>query len=74
MSIVSFFSTNKDQEAVDSEMEEKESKDNESDEEATDKHSLFYEKKFNTWCSNDYSWLKHDSGKPVMNKTTNATF
>ena len=78
MSIVSFFSTNKDQEAVDSEVEEKESKDNESDEEATDKsqkpNSLCYEKKFNTRCSNDYGWLKHDSGKPVMNKTTNATF
>ena len=64
-SIASFFSTNK--EAVNSEMEEKESKDNESDEEATDKskkpNSSRYEKKFNTWWSNDYSLLKHDSGE-----------
>ena len=68
ISIASFFSTNK--EAVDSEMEEKESKDNESDEEATDKsqkpNSSCYEKKFNTGWFNNYSWLKHDSEKGML--------
>ena len=67
-SIASFFSTNK--EAVDSEMEEKESKDNESDEEVTDKsqkpNSSRYEKKFNTRWLNDYGWLKHDNEKGML--------
>jgi len=62
------FSTNK--KAVDSEMEVKESKDNESDEEATDKsqkpNASRYEKKFNTRWLNNYSWLKHDSEKGVL--------
>ena len=65
--ITSFFSTNK---AVDSEMEEKESKGNESDEEATDKsqkpNSSHYEKKFNIRWLNDDSWLKHDSEKGML--------
>lgn len=67
-SIASFFSTNK--EAVDSKLEEKESKENESDEEATDKsqkpNSLRYERKFNTRWLSDYSWLKHDSEKGML--------
>lgn len=66
--IASFFSTNK--EVVDSEMEEKESKDNEGDEEAIDKlyklNFLRYEKKFNIWWLNDYSWMKYDSEKGML--------
>ena len=63
-SIASFFSTNKET------VEEKESKDNESNEEAPDKsekpNSSQYEKKFNIWWLNDYSWLKHDSEKGML--------
>ena len=51
-------------------MEEKESKDNESDEEVTDKsqkpNSSRYEKKFNTRLLNDYGWLKHDNEKGML--------
>ena len=61
-------------EAVDSEMEEKESKDNESDEEGTDKsekpNSSRYEKKFNTRWLNDYTWLKHNSEKEMFKMWT----
>ena len=67
-SIASFFSTNK--ETVDSEKEEKESKDNESDKEAPAKSekpsSSHYENKFNIRWLNDYSWLKHDSEKGML--------
>ena len=58
-----FFLMNK--ETVDSEIEEKESKNDDSDKEATDKsqkpNSSSYEEKFNTRWLNNYSWLKHDS-------------
>ena len=57
---------------MDSEKEEKDLKDNESDEEAPDMsekpNSSRYEKKFNIRWLNDYSWLKHDSEKGMLCK------
>ena len=72
----SFFLTNK--EAVDSEMEEKESKDKESHEETTDKsqkpNSSRYEKNNNTRWSNNYSWLKQDSGEASHEQNNKCHF
>ena len=62
-SIASFFLTHK--ETVDSEMEEKKTKGDDSDEEVTDRsqkpNSSRYEKKFNPRWLNNYSQLKHNS-------------